>query len=314
MNGTELNKRLNVLGKECEDKKHERKLLAAEYEKLTDIVKKCGIISLVCLVLHRTVLTSLMKSKSVTVVGLGRFLSPFVFFIFFACFIVFVIKGFDWFLHADTKYSKILAGKLNKPTVSEELKVMNDTIMTLEAEINKIENQMYEVGVKTEIVQTSEADDPIGLMKPMEMADPIEIAEAIEPETELETEPVLMTGISQMTEQPVTLQEEISDSTGLEKTEMSNEEIQQVNEENGAGTPDNNWMDDFGLSDILFQKSQTVEPVLQHSEEVSVNRKTESVEDILHGLDALDVDVEEEEDENSSELWKKDAMGRYSSF
>lgn len=356
MNGTELNKRLKVLGKECEDKKHERKLLAAEYEKLTDIVKKCGIISLVCLVLHRTVLASLMKSKSVTVVGLGRFLSPFAFFIFFAGFIVFMIKGFDWFLHADTKYSKILAGKLNKATVSEELKVMNDTIMTLEAEINKIENEIYAMGETTEPEQTSGTDEPVELIKPMEIIEPLEIIEAMEPIIESETEPemepiiepetepviepkiepviepkiepviepeiepVLTTDIPQISDVADTLKEEISNSMEFEQTEILNEEIRQVNEEKAdkadkeSETPDNNLLNDFGLADILFQRSQKVEPVLQQSEGVSVNRKTESVEDILNGLDALDVDIEEEEYENSSELWKKDAMGRYSSY
>lgn len=345
MNGTELNKRLKVLGKECEDKKHERKLLAAEYEKLTDIVKKCGIISLVCLVLHRTVLASLMKSKSVTVVGLGRFLSPFAFFIFFAGFIVFMIKGFDWFLHADTKYSKILAGKLNKATVSEELKVMNDTIMTLEAEINKIENEIYAMGETTEPEQISETGEPVELIKPMEIIEPLEIIEAIEPEIEPEIiepkiepviepeiepviepekepeiESVLPTDIPQISEATDTLKEEISDPMEFEQAEILNEEIRQVNEEKAdkadkeSESPDNNLLNDFGLADILFQRSQKVEPVLQQSEGVSVNRKTESVEDILNGLDALDVDIEEEEYENSSELWKKDAMGRYSSY
>lgn len=257
MNGIELNKRLKVLDKECENIKHERKLLATDYEALTELVKKCGILSIVCLVLHGTVLAQFMKSKSVTVVGLGRFLSPFVFVVFIGSFIIFMIKGFDWFLHADTKYSKKLAVRLNKATVTEELKKMNDTIMTLEAEIDRIENEIYEMGgtIEREVSGTEEVPE-IGKILSME---------------------------------------------GLE------EDIE------GEDTGDSGF-EDLEMEELLIKRSPVIEPVQAKTGSVAEKRATENVDDILNALDALDAGEDEDEFENSSELWKKDAMKRYSKY
>lgn len=257
MNSIELNKRLKVLDKECENIKHERKLLATDYEALTELVKKCGILSIVCLVLHGTVLAQFMKSKSVTVIGLGRFLSPFVFIIFIGSFIVFMIKGFDWFLHADTKYSKKLAARLNKVTVTAELKKMNDTIMTLEAEIDRIENEIYEMGgtIEREASETEEVSE-IGRILSMEQAE-------------------------------------------------------EAGEGEAAGDTDS---EDLEMTDLLIKRSPVIEPVQAKTGSVAAKRTTENVDDILSALDAFDVDEDEDEFENSSELWKKDAMKRYSKY
>ena len=42
MNSSDIKKRLKTLQKESEDKKHERKVLATDYEKQVEIVKKSG--------------------------------------------------------------------------------------------------------------------------------------------------------------------------------------------------------------------------------------------------------------------------------
>lgn len=357
MNGIESNKRLKKLGEECENIKHERKLLATEYEKLTEIVKKCGIACIVCLVLHNIVLAQFMKSKNVSVIGLGRFLSPFVFVIFLASFIVFMIKGFDWFLHADTKYSRMLAVKLDKATVSEELKHMNNTIMAIEAEIDKIESEMYkieEVAETKEIMEPVKTEELVKTVEPVETVEPAEKAEPVKTEEPMKTvEPVETKELADdfaefikiiepaeiieskesaeqieiMAETPAIIDDftetvqvkEITEDkysgfteTSSDKRTSDVEETLQEKETEEAGRLNDNPMDDLELMDLLIQRTQTIMPVSKEAGEAVNVRKTENVEDILSGLDALDVDIEEDEDENSSELWKKDAMKRYS--
>lgn len=273
MNSLELNKRLKVLGKECENIKHERKLLATEYDNLTELVKKCGIICIVCLVLHSIVLAQFMKSKSVSVIGLGRFLSPFVFIIFIGSFIVFMLKGFDLFLNADTKYSKMLAEKLNKASATDALKSMNETIMTLESEINRIENEIYEMGGKIEDIEEE-------ITRP---ADIIQLEE--------------VTGT-----RGITAPEEI---TGIEdKWGTSEEMLTEEKSEDG-------FTGEMELMDLLLNRSSVIEQVQVKNSSIFEKKATENVDDILSALDAFDMD-DDDEFENSSELWKKDAMKRYS--
>lgn len=261
MNSLELNKRLKVLGKECENIKHERKLLATEYDNLTELVKKCGIICIVCLVLHSIVLAQFMKSKSVSVIGLGRFLSPFVFIIFIGSFIVFMLKGFDLFLNADTKYSKMLAEKLNKASATDALKSMNETIMTLESEINRIENEIYEMGGKIEDIEE-------------EITRPADIIQ-------------------------------LEEITGIEdKWGTSEEMLTEEKSEDG-------FTGEMELMDLLLNRSSVIEQVQVKNSSIFEKKATENVDDILSALDAFDMD-DDDEFENSSELWKKDAMKRYS--
>jgi hypothetical protein len=78
--------------------------------------------------------------------GLGRSLSPIALLIFVVSFVYFLIKGFDFFVNADTKYSRILANKFNINPISDELKIMNEAITMLDIEIDKLENEIYESG------------------------------------------------------------------------------------------------------------------------------------------------------------------------
>ena len=148
MNSSDIKKRLKTLQKESEDKKHERKVLATDYEKQIEIVKKSGMVAAISFLFHYVVLVSMMhNTKHVTIAGMGRFLSPFVMIVFIGSFVLFLVKGFDLFVNSDTKYSKPLADKLKiKNPVAAELKRMNDTITMLDVEIDKLENELYESG------------------------------------------------------------------------------------------------------------------------------------------------------------------------
>lgn len=148
MNSSDIKKRLKTLQKESEDKKHERKVLATDYEKQVEIVKKSGMVAAISFLFHYVVLVSMMhNTKHVTIAGMGRFLSPFVMIVFIGSFVLFLVKGFDLFVNSDTKYSKPLADKLKiKNPVAAELKRMNDTITMLDVEIDKLENELYESG------------------------------------------------------------------------------------------------------------------------------------------------------------------------
>ena len=148
MNSSDIKKRLKTLQKESEDKKHERKVLATDYEKQVEIVKKSGMVAAISFLFHYVVLVSMMhNTKHVTIAGMGRFLSSFVMIVFIGSFVLFLVKGFDLFVNSDTKYSKPLADKLKiKNPVAAELKRMNDTITMLDVEIDKLENELYESG------------------------------------------------------------------------------------------------------------------------------------------------------------------------
>ncbi len=147
MNSSEIKEKIRILNKESEDKKHERKVLATDYEKQKEMVKKSGVTALLSFLIHYVLLVPVMdNTKHVTIAGMARFLSPFLMIIFFVSFVYFLIKGFDFFVNADTKYSKVLAKKLKSESVSEELRLMNETITMLDIEINRLENELYESG------------------------------------------------------------------------------------------------------------------------------------------------------------------------
>lgn len=142
-----LNENINVLKKRRDDKKYERKLLATDYEKQKEMVKISGITALIAVLIHYAILLPLTRStKHVTLMGLGRFLTPFILLIFIVSFVFFLWKGFDFFVNADTKYSKILAEKFKIHSVSDELRMMNEAITMMDIEIARLEDELYESG------------------------------------------------------------------------------------------------------------------------------------------------------------------------
>ena len=147
MDTAEIKGRIGVLRKESEEKKHERKLLATDYEKLQKIVKNSGITALITFLVHTLLLNPWANNhKHITLVSLGRFLTPFALLIFLVSFIIFLIKGFDLFVNADNKYSKMAAEKFKMNRVAEDLRIMNDAITMLDIEIDRLENALFEKG------------------------------------------------------------------------------------------------------------------------------------------------------------------------
>ena len=288
MNSSDIKKRLKTLQKESEDKKHERKVLATDYEKQVDIVKKSGIVAAISFLFHYVVLVSMMhNTKHVTIAGMGRFLSPFVMIVFIGSFVLFLIKGFDLFVNSDTKYSKPLAEKLKiKNPVAAELKRMNDTITMLDVEIDKLENELYESGESfdteekiTDIKMTAGKKEKNRVVKRI-------VLEMPKPDTKSN------------------IPNEIADYDVSEvKSEVQNNIADyEVNEVKHS------------ISDDIMKESNTKNKTSVTSDKNKAKSKKNDIDDLFSGLDELALDDDEDDFESSSEMWEKDAMRRFSRY
>lgn len=288
MNSSDIKKRLKTLQKESEDKKHERKVLATDYEKQVEIVKKSGIVAAISFLFHYVVLVSMMhNTKHVTIAGMGRFLSPFVMIVFIGSFVLFLIKGFDLFVNSDTKYSKPLADKLKiKNPVAAELKRMNDTITMLDVEIDKLENELYESGESfdteekiTDIKMTAGKKEKNRVVKRI-------VLEMPKPDTKSN------------------IHNEIADYDVSEvKSEVQNNIADyEVNEVK------------HNISDDIMKESNTKNKTSVTSDKNKAKSKKNDIDDLFSGLDELALDDDEDDFESSSEMWEKDAMRRFSRY
>lgn len=288
MNSNDIKKRLKTLQKESEDKKHERKVLATDYEKQVEIVKKSGIVAAIAFLFHYVVLVSMMhNTKHVTIAGMGRFLSPFVMIVFIGSFVLFLIKGFDLFVNSDTKYSKPLADKLKiKNPVAAELKRMNDTITMLDVEIDKLENELYESGESfdteekiTDIKMTAGKKEKNRVVKRI-------VLEMPKPDTKSN------------------VSNEIADYDVSEvKSEVQNNIADyEVNEVKHS------------ISDDIMKESNTKNKTSVTSDKNKAKSKKNDIDDLFSGLDELALDDDEDDFESSSEMWEKDAMRRFSRY
>lgn len=288
MNSSDIKKRLKTLQKESEDKKHERKVLATDYEKQVEIVKKSGIVAAISFLFHYVVLVSMMhNTKHVTIAGTGRFLSPFVMIVFIGSFVLFLIKGFDLFVNSDTKYSKPLADKLKiKNPVAAELKRMNDTITMLDVEIDKLENELYESGESfdteekiTDIKMTAGKKEKNRVVKRI-------VLEMPKPDTKSN------------------IPNEIADYDVSEvKSEVQNNIADyEVNEVKHS------------ISDDIMKESNTKNKTSVTSDKNKAKSKKNDIDDLFSGLDELALDDDEDDFESSSEMWEKDAMRRFSRY
>lgn len=288
MNSSDIKKRLKTLQKESEDKKHERKVLATDYEKQVEIVKKSGIVAAISFLFHYVVLVSMMhNTKHVTIAGMGRFLSPFVMIVFIGSFVLFLIKGFDLFVNSDTKYSKPLADKLKiKNPVAAELKRMNDTITMLDVEIDKLENELYESGESfdteekiTDIKMTAGKKEKNRVVKRI-------VLEMPKPDTKSN------------------VSNEIADYDVSEvKSEVQNNIADyEVNEVKHS------------ISDDIMKESNTKNKTSVTSDKNKAKSKKNDIDDLFSGLDELALDDDEDDFESSSEMWEKDAMRRFSRY
>ena len=256
MDNAQLNRQLKALNTRCDDVKYEKKLLTTDFQGLKDFVFKTGIISVVCLVLRITLIQIFLNSKDPSVRALGRFLAPFDYFVFLVAFILFAVKGFDLFINADFKYSKMAAKKLSKSTVTDKLNELNSEIARLELEINKTETSLYEQGGKIDIPDQSNTavqkkavasvEEPQILIKPAVYEERVEVEKV---------EPVI---------------------TGRFEPKGMREETHRDEEKN------------------YFAESG-------HKNQL---------DEILNGLDDFSVE-DEDEFENSSDLWEQDAMKHY---
>lgn len=288
MNSSDIKKRLKTLQKESEDKKYERKVLATDYEKQVEIVKKSGIVAAISFLFHYVVLVSMMhNTKHVTIAGMGRFLSPFVMIVFIGSFVLFLIKGFDLFVNSDTKYSKPLADKLKiKNPVAAELKRMNDTITMLDVEIDKLENELYESGESfdteekiTDIKMTAGKKEKNRVVKRI-------VLEMPKPDTKSN------------------IPNEIADYDVSEvKSEVQNNIADyEVNEVKHS------------ISDDIMKESNTKNKTSVTSDKNKAKSKKNDIDDLFSGLDELALDDDEDDFESSSEMWEKDAMRRFSRY
>ncbi|MCI5603353.1 MAG: hypothetical protein SOV90_10275 [Lachnospiraceae bacterium] len=290
MNSSDIKKRLKTLQKESEDKKHERKVLATDYEKQVEIVKKSGMVAAISFLFHYVVLVSMMhNTKHVTIAGMGRFLSPFVMIVFIGSFVLFLVKGFDLFVNSDTKYSKPLADKLkiNNP-VAAELRRMNDTITMLDVEIDKLENELYESG---ESFDTDEEEKITDIKMTAGKKEKNRVVKRIVLEI---PKPDTKSNVSN----------EIADYDVNEvKSEVQNNIADyEVNEAKHS------------IADNIMKESDTKNKTSNTSDKNKAKSKKNDIDDLFSGLDELALDDDEDDFESSSEMWEKDAMRRFSRY
>ena len=290
MNSSDIKKRLKTLQKESEDKKHERKVLATDYEKQVEIVKKSGMVAAISFLFHYVGLVSMMhNTKHVTIAGMGRFLSPFVMIVFIGSFVMFLVKGFDLFVNSDTKYSKPLADKLkiNNP-VATELRRMNDTITMLDVEIDKLENELYESG---ESFDTDEEEKITDIKMTAGKKEKNRVVKRIVLEI---PKPDTKSNVSN----------EIADYDVSEvKSEVQNNIADyEVNEVKHS------------ISDDIMKESNTKNKTSVTSDKNKAKSKKNDIDDLFSGLDELALDDDEDDFESSSEMWEKDAMRRFSRY
>lgn len=143
----QLNEQLKLFTKQSIDKKQERKNLDTEYEHLKSVVKKCAVISFVSLCVYTGIFSMMIHSKFYALKGIAIFLRPFVFFVFVGSFVYLLLKGYDWFINANTKYSRQMAEKFKVNSISEQLEILDGVINYLDTSIAKVEDKIYEIEV-----------------------------------------------------------------------------------------------------------------------------------------------------------------------
>lgn len=307
-----IKENIRVLKKQCDDKKYERKLLATDYENHKDLVKKSGITALITLLVYYVILLPLTHyKKHVTLMGLGRFLIPFALLIFLVSFIYFLVKGFDLFVNAENKYSKMMAEKFNVNSVSDELRLMNEAITMMDIEIARLENELYESGEDFNLNEDEVKEDKFNdnnvvnneknivqenvFNKEETKKEPTENAE----EKNVPVKRYRINLVSNNESKSDTLEENIVISASEKVERPIVERI--VIEKNMTGATENT---EPGKKDIL----SGIE-----SDEDLRKKNSSSIDDIFNGLDEYMLEEDEEDDfESSSDMWEKDAMRRFS--
>lgn len=307
-----IKENIRILKKQRDDKKYERKLLATDYENHKDLVKKSGITALITLLVYYVILLPLTHyKKHVTLMGLGRFLIPFALIIFLVSFIYFLVKGFDLFVNAENKYSKMMAEKFNINSVSDELRLMNESITMMDIEINRLENELYESGEdfnlnEDEVKEDKFNDNNVVSDEKNIMQESVFNKEETKKEptenVEQKNAPVKRYRINLVSDK-----ESKSDVVKEEIVISASEKVERpiveriVIEKNMTGESENTQPD---TEDIL----SGIE-----SDEDLRKKNSSSIDDIFNGLDEYMLEEDEDDDfESSSDMWEKDAMRRFS--
>lgn len=307
-----IKENIRILKKQRDDKKYERKLLATDYENHKDLVKKSGITALITLLVYYVILLPLTHyKKHVTLMGLGRFLIPFALIIFLVSFIYFLVKGFDLFVNAENKYSKMMAEKFNINSVSDELRLMNEAITMMDIEINRLENELYESGEDFNLNEDEVKEDNSNKNNVMSNAKNI-VQESVFIKEETKKEPTESVDqknapVKRYRINLVSDKETNSDVVKEEIVISASEKVERpiveriVIEKNMTGESENTEPD---TEDIL----SGIE-----SDEDLRKKNSSSIDDIFNGLDEYMLEEDEEDDfESSSDMWEKDAMRRFS--
>lgn len=259
MDITGLKKQREIIVKKRDDIAYKRKKYLEEYSDLKDIVMKTGLASLICLILQ-IIFAIFMGSKSATLLGLAKYFSPFVLAIFIGSLVIFISKGFDLFINADTEWSKKLADKLERIRFVEVLEDINSDIIRLDIEIDKLNKELELVGVDVD-------DLDITL------------------ESKTKENKVEKNGLKENKKEKNNTQEIEKVKTEVTKKESNETKI---------------------VEKVDNKKPEVKKTVVKKA--VYEQKATENVDDLLSALDSFGINDDEDDDlENSSELWKKDS-------
>lgn len=247
MDITGLKKQREIIVKKKDDIEYERKKYLEEYSELKNQVTKLGVVSLICLILQ-ILFAVFLNGKSATLLGIAKFFSPFVLAIFAGVLVIFLSKGFDLFINADTEWSKKLAIRLERSRFAEVLEEINSTIIRLDIEIDKLNKELELAGI--------DVDD-------------LEIETKVEKNEVKENKQIKNKAVE----------------TKCADNEITKKEISKIKE---------------------IEKKEVKKTVVKKA--VFEQKTTDNVDDLLNALDSLGIsDDDDEEFENSSELWKKDS-------
>lgn len=269
MDNALLGKKLNALISKNEDIKHEKKMLIDDYRDLTRLVKKTGIISLSVMLFQLIILRGFANSKNhVTLRSLGRFLTPYCIIIFFFCFIIFLIKGFDWFINADNQYSKKAAKKLDRLTLADRIDSINLAIMRLENEIEKTKDEIVLNGGNVEEILSTK----------------------ISQETQTKHE-IKKDKVNEKSKKSVEKENNYDKQISLEIDEILGDEL--------------DYLDD-DINSTKMKKQGAVKKVVAKSRDFTKLSENDDISSIFSGLDEIG-DDDEDEFENSSQMWEKES-------
>ncbi len=152
VDNVEISEKLKNIEKELEYKRIERRELTEIYEKEKKFVTICGVSAAICILLHQTFLRWMVNSeKHASVKAVGMYFQPIVFMIFLILAVAAIAKGFDLFMNSRLKYAQQLCEKLNRKSLADEIDDLSGTIIFLEEETGKLQEEMINKRAEREL-------------------------------------------------------------------------------------------------------------------------------------------------------------------